>query len=221
MSISTRCPFDALILWKLLINFKFSRAVEVGTLQGLTSGLILESNPNSTLLGIDPHDNMTLFQTHYPDFQDRFSFLQLRSQDVNLHGKEFDFVFMDSLWESESVIPDIVTDTEKFLPHLNQSGVIAFNYVTLPNSDIGFQELHEHRTGWIPFLRSPQIEFWHHESSDRNEFLDSLLVDPIHKFMFISNEVNQYGHTICSVKSVSMLTDYVEFADLAFKHYDI
>lgn len=218
---SSRCAIDALILWKLLINFQFRSAVEVGTFQGLTSGLILESIPECTLLGIDPCDQMALFQKHYPDFQDRFSFLNLPIQDVNLHGKEFDFVLMDSLWGYTTTLPEIVIDTEKFLPHLTQSGVIAFSYVSLPKSAIAFQELHARRTGWVPFLRSPQIEFWHHESSDRNEFLDSLLADPINKFMFIYNEVNEFGHTICVAKSISMLTDYTEFADLAFKHYNI
>jgi len=207
---------DAVILWRLLNYFRLDRAVEVGTFQGLTSGLILESNSNCNLLGIDPDDGLDLFRKNNPGIQDRFRFIRSLSQDVILGDQEFDFILLDAAWDYLSIMSDV----EKFLPHLSQSGIIAFSYVGLVKSN-AMKELHNRNTGWVPFLRSDQTEFWHQPTYNRGEFLDSLFTDPISKFIHIENQIDEFKNTICIARSISMLTDHPEYFDLALNHYDV
>ena len=218
---SSRCTVDAVIYWRLLNYFQFDHAVEIGTYQGLTSGLILETNPNCKLLGIDPVDQMDLFRKNYPECLDRLTFLNIPSQQVQLTDQEFDLILIDTEWNYQWIKSDI----EMFLPRLKKSGVMACSMVNSSHTSAVvlqvLDELHNNTHGWVPFLRTPQTEFWHHTSFDRGEFLDSLLIDPISKFIFIMNQVNEFGNTVCMAKSVSMLTDYPEYFDLALKHYTI
>lgn len=216
---SYRCTVDAVVYWRLLNYFQFNQAIEIGTYQGITSGLILESNPDCMLIGVDPVDRLDLFRKNYPECQDRFTFLNFKSQDLQLTNQEFDFVLIDSRWEY------IKTDIKILLPRLKQSGVIAFSMFNRKNTSADvfkvLEELYDQSTEWVPFLRTPQTEFWHHASCDRSVFLDSLLTDPISKFNFIENQVDEFGNTVCIVKTVSMLTDYPEYFNLALKQYNI
>jgi hypothetical protein len=218
---SSRCTVDAVIYWKLLTHFQLDQAVEIGPFQGLTSGLILQANPNCKLLGIDPVDSLDLFRKNYPEYQDRFTFLNIPSQQTQLTDEKFDFVMIDTLWEYES----IKSDLQMFLPRLRKSGVVAISMVKSKHTSADvvrvLNELHDNTHGWVPFLRTPQTEFWHHQTCDRNDFLDSLLLDPINKFIFIDNQLNEFGNTVCVAKSISMLTDHPEYFDLALKHYNI
>jgi hypothetical protein len=218
---SCRCTVDAVIYWKLLKYFQFNQAIEIGTYQGLTSGLILESNPNCKLIGVDPLDLLDIFRKNYPEYQDRFTFLNIKSQDLELTNQEFDFVLVDSRWEYES----IRTDIEILLPRLKKSGVIAFSMYKRENTSAdvlrALKELPNQSNEWVPFLRTPQTEFWHHPSCDRGDFLDSLFTDPISKFILIDNQVDEFGNTVCVAKSIRMFTDYPAYFDLALKHYNI
>jgi len=218
---SARCTVDAVIYWKLLTYFQLDQAVEIGPFEGLTSGLILESNSNCKLLGIDPVDRLDLFRKYYPEYQDRFTFLNIPSQQVHLTNEKFDFVLIDALWDYEY----IKSDMQMFLPRLRKSGVISFSMIKSKHTSVevlrAFDDLHNESTGWVPFLRTPQTEFWHHQSCDRSDFLDSLLTDPISKFIFIDNQLDEFGNTVCVAKSISMLTDHPEYFDLALKHYNI
>jgi predicted O-methyltransferase YrrM len=218
---SCRCTVDAVMYWKLLTHFQFNQAIEIGTYQGQTSGLILESNPACELIGVDLIDHMDLFRKNYTEYQDRFTFLNIPSQQIQLTDEKFDFVMIDTLWDYES----IKSDLQMFLPRLRKSGVVSFSMVKPKHTsaDIvrAFNELHDNDHGWVPFLRTPQTEFWHHANYDRSDFLDSLFTDPISNFILIENQVDKFENTVCVAKSISMLTDHPEYFDLALKHYNI
>jgi predicted O-methyltransferase YrrM len=214
---STRCSIDAVIYWKLLTHFQFNQVLEVGVNEGHTTGLILESNLDCKILGIDPIEQHQLLYKIYPEYQDRFTFIESMSQDVTLVDQEFDFILIDG---DHDYLP-VKSDLENFLPRLKKSGVLAIDDYQWPGVARAIKELHDQNTGWIPFIRAAQTEFWHHESYDRGDFLDSLLTDTISKFILIDNQVNEFNNTICVAKTISMLTDYPEYFDLALKHYDI
>jgi hypothetical protein len=216
-NISTRCSIDAVIYWKLLTSFRFDRVLEVGIREGHTTGLILESNLDCKILGIDPVDKHQLLGKIYPEYQDRFDFIKSISQNVTLDNRQFDFVLIDG---DHDYLP-VKSDLENFLPRLEKSGVLAIDDYGWPGVARAIEELHLEKTGWVPFLRAEQTEFWHHQSCDRSRFLDLLLVDTITKFILIDNQVDRFGNTVCVAKTVSMLTDHPEYFDLALKHYNI
>jgi predicted O-methyltransferase YrrM len=214
---SMRCSVDAILYWKLLTHFQFNQVLEIGVFEGLTTGLILESNLDCNILGVDTIDQHQLLYNIYPEAKDKFTFIKSLSQDVTLDNQEFDFIMIDG---DHDYLP-VKSDIENFLPRLKKSGVLAIDDYQWPGVASVIQELHHQKTGWVPFLRAEQTEFWHHQSCERGEFLDALLTDPISKFILIDNQVDEFGNTVCVAKTISMLTDYPEYFDLALKHYNI
>lgn len=213
---SMRCSVDAVIYWKLLTYFQFNQILEVGVFEGLTTGLILESNFDCKIIGIDPTNQHSLLYKIYPEAKDQFTFIKSLSQDVTLKEQAFDFILIDGDHDYQPAKSDV----ENFLPRLKKSGVLAIDDYQFPGVAQVLKELHNQKTDWVPFLRSEQTEFWHHRSCERSEFLDSLLTDPISKFIFINNQVDEFNNTVCVAKSVSMLTDHLEYFDLALKQYN-
>lgn len=214
---STRCSIDAVIYWKLLTHFEFTEVLEIGVFEGLTTGLMFDSNPHCNIIGVDPVDRYDLFRKIYPDYQDRFSFIKSKSQDVAFDHQRFDFVLIDG----DHAYQTVKHDLENFLPCLKNSGVLAIDDYRFPGIAQAIRELHDLGTDWVPFLRAEQTEFWHHKSFQRGDFLDSLFTDPISKFNLIENQCDKFGNTVCVAKTVSMLTDHPEYFDLALKHYNI
>jgi predicted O-methyltransferase YrrM len=217
MNSSMRSTVDALIYWRLLNYFKFNKFLEIGIYQGLTTGLVFESNPSAHVTAIDPTDRLALFYKNYPDYQSQFTFIKQPSQQVGLGDNLYDFILIDGDHSYESVLDDIL----KCLPNLNHSGVLAIDDYKLPGVAKAIEYLYNLKTDWVPFLRSEQTEFWHHRSCNRESFLDSLFTDPISKFIFIKNVVDQHSNTICSATTLGIFTDQTEYFDMALQHYNI
>lgn len=214
---SMRSTVDAIIYWRLLSNFKFNNILEIGVYQGLTSGLFFEANPDSYVTAVDPVDRLELFYKNYPEYQSRFKFFNESSQTVDLTSSMYDFILIDGNHD----YPQVKDDIEKFLPKLSPHGVLAIDDYKLPGVAKAIQHLYNLETDWVPFLRAEQTEFWHHRGCDRNIFLDSLFTDIISKFIFIENTQDQKNNTICSAKTLDILSDMTEFFDLALKHYNV
>ena len=75
-----RSTVDALVLWKLCQFYKFNNILEIGVHQGLTTGLLLEANPEAKVTGIDPIEKLELLHKHYQKEIKRFTFVRNRSQ---------------------------------------------------------------------------------------------------------------------------------------------
>jgi len=213
---SMRSTVDAVIYWRLLNAYKFKNFLEIGIYQGLTTGLFFESSPNASVTGIDPVGRLELFYKNYPEHQDRFTFVNQPSQAVTLTDT-YDFILVDGDHDYDPAISDIT----KCLPHLDTNGILALDDYKSIGVAKAIKDLYNLTTDWVPFLRAEQTEFWHHRSNDQGKFLDSLLTDPISKFIFIQNEFDSYNNCICTAKTLGIFTDQTEYFDLALKHYNI
>lgn len=214
---SMRSTVDAIAYWKLLNYFKFANFLEIGVYQGLTTGLFFESNPSATVVGIDPTCRLELFYKNYPEFQKQFTYINQKSQDVEFDKNLYDFILVDGDHSYQSARQDIF----KSLKCLPLTGVLAIDDFRMPGVAQALQDLYNLKSGWIPFLQAEQTQFWHHESCDRTEFLDLLLTDPISKFIFVENVVDTHNNTICSLKTLSIFTDFTKYFNLALQHYNI
>lgn len=213
---SMRSTVDGLIYWKLLNYFQFNKFLEIGIYQGLTTGLFFESNPEATVDAVDPVDNLDLFRAHYPEYLDQLNFIRkpFESTDVVFSGK-YDFILVDGNHSYEHAMHDI----NKVLPLMDQTTVLAIDDYQHPGVSKALSELSAQLTDWVPFLRAEQTEFWHHISQDRGEFLDGLLVDPISKFIFIENILDN-KNTICKARTVAALTDQIDLFDQCLQRYN-
>jgi hypothetical protein len=211
-----RSTVDSVILWKLLQKYKFKNFLEIGVYQGLTTGLMFESTPNATITAVDVKDRLSLFYKNYPEYTNQLTFFNQPSQSFNFNNSMYDFILIDG----DHRYQEAKTDIFNCLPHLNNTGILAIDDYKMDGVASAIQDLHNLKTDWVPFLRSEQIEYWHHCSCNREQFLDSLFDDPISKFIFIRNEVNN-KNVICVAKTIAMLTDQTEYFDMALKHYNI
>jgi len=214
---SMRSTVDAIVYWRLLNHFKFDKFLEIGIYQGLTTGLFVESNPNATITAIDPVNHLELFYKNYPDYQTQFTFINESSQKIDLGNNTYDFILVDGDHSYKAALDDIL----KCLPRLHTNSVLAIDDYKMPGVAAAIQDLYNLNTDWIPFLKAEQTEFWHHRSCDRGDFLDSLFIDPISKFIFIENIIDQHNNTVCSAKTLGIFTDQIEYFDMALQHYNI
>jgi len=214
---SMRSTVDSVILWKLLQKYQFKNFLEIGVYQGLTTGLMFESTPDAVITGVDIKDQLSLFYKNYPEYTNQFTFFNQPSQSFNFDNSIYDFILVDGDHNYQTAKIDIFN----CLPHLNNTGILAIDDYKLAGVANAIQDLHNLKTDWVLFLRSEQIEYWHHRSYDRSNFIDSLFDDPISKFILINNVVDNNKNTICTAKTIAMLTDQTEYFDMALKHYNI
>jgi predicted O-methyltransferase YrrM len=214
---STRSTVDAIAYWRLLNSFEFKTFLEIGVNQGLTTGLCFESNNNANVVGVDIVDRLDLFYKNYSEFQNQFTFINQKSQDIELNNQLYDFILVDGDHSYDSARLDIF----KSLECLKTTSVLAIDDFKMPGVAQAIQDLYNVNNDWVPFLQADQTQFWHHRSANRGSFLDSLLSDPICNFIFIENIVDHADNTICSLKTLSIFTDITEYFDLALIHYNI
>ena len=214
---SMRSTVDAIAYWRLLNCFKFTTFLEIGVYQGLTTGLFFESNCNATVVGVDPVNRLDLFYKNYPEFQNQFTFMNEKSQDTEFNTQLYDFILIDGDHSYQGAKNDIF----KSLNCLKTTSVLAIDDFKMPGVAQAIQDLYNLNTDWVPFYQAEQTQFWHHRSVERGNFLDSLITDPISKFIFVENTVDQDNNTICSLKTLGIFTDETEYFDLALKHYNI
>lgn len=211
---SMRCVVDAVVYWKLLKEFKFKKFLEIGVYQGLTSGLMLESNESGTLLGIDPMLRLSNFNSFYPEsVKQRSTFIEGLSQNIDVSGT-YDFILIDGDHSVDGALEDML----KFVPLLEEHGVLAiddFDKFGLPEVVPRLIDL-----GLVPFLQAEQTEFWHYPSINRSKFLDGLLTDSIGNFIFIYN-IDRFGNTVLKVHTIKLLTDHINFFDKALQIYNV
>jgi hypothetical protein len=214
---SMRCTVDALAYWKLLTSARFNNFLEIGVYQGLTIGLFFESNPNAVVVGVDPVNRLQLFYKNYPEFEGQFTFINQPSQAVSFPATHYDFILIDGNHSSDSVQQDLI----KRMPMLGMHSVLAIDDYQLPGVAKAINNLYNTTSDWIPFLQAEQTQFWHHRTCNREQFIDSLFIDPISKFIFIENVVDQAGNVVCSMRTLPIFTDIIKYFDLALTHYDI
>ena len=214
---SMRSTVDAVAYWKLLTSGEFKTFLEIGVYQGLTTGLFFESNCNATVVGVDPVNRLSLFYKNYPEFQNQFTFINQKSQDVEFNNQLYDFILIDGDHSYETAKQDIFKSVDCLKP----TSVLAIDDFKFPEVAQAIQDLYNVTNDWVPFLQAEQTQFWHHRSVERGDFLDSLITDPISKFIFVENIVDQNGNTICSLKTLGIFTDVTDYFDLALKHYNI
>jgi hypothetical protein len=212
-----RSTVDSLLLWKLIQKFKFNHFLEIGVHQGMTSGLFLESSIDGSVVGIEPYPKLDLFYQHYSQYSDKFTLIENISQSVTASGK-YDFILFDGNKDYDVLKQDL----DKWLPCLDRSGILAINCDKGQSGPLEIlDDLYTLKTDWVPFMRLPQCMLCHHISSDHSEFLDSLFDDLISNFIFVNNETNKFGDVILTCKTLRIFTDFLEYFDLALKHYDI
>ena len=214
---SMRSTVDAVAYWKLLTSGEFKTFLEIGVYQGLTTGLFFESNCNATVVGVDPVNRLSLFYKNYPEFQNQFTFINQKSQDVEFNNQLYDFILIDGDHSYETAKQDIFKSVDCLKP----TSFLAIDDFKFPEVAQAIQDLYNVTNDWVPFLQAEQTQFWHHRSVERGDFLDSLITDPISKFIFVENIVDQNGNTICSLKTLGIFTDVTDYFDLALKHYNI
>jgi len=214
---SMRSTVDAVAYWKLLTSDEFQTFLEIGCYQGLTTGLFFESNNNASVVAVDPVDRLSLFYKNYPEFQNQFTFIKQKSQDVEFNNQLYDFILVDGDHSYETAKQDILKSFEC----LKTTSILAIDDFKFPGVAQAIQDLYNLNTDWVPFLQAEQTQFWHHKSCCREKFLDSLLTDSLSKFIFVENIVDHAGNTICSLKTLGIFTDMTEYFDLALKHYNI
>ena len=214
---SMRSTVDAIAYWRLLNCFKFTTFLEIGVYQGLTTGLFFESNCKATVVGVDPVNRLKLFYKNYPEFQNQFTFINQKSQDITINNQLYDFILVDGDHSYETAKQDIFKSVDCLKP----TSVLAIDDFKFPEVAQAIQDLYNVTNDWVPFLQAEQTQFWHHRSVERGDFLDSLITDPISKFIFVENIVDQNGNTICSLKTLGIFTDVTDYFDLALKHYNI
>lgn len=212
-----RSTVDAVLLWKVCQYYQFKSLLEIGVHQGLTLGLLLQANPGATVTGIDPRPQLELLHQHYQNDLPRVNIVVDCSQNVAF-DKSFDFVLIDGDKSYHGMMSDVVKSTQ----HLSSQGVLAISYNrSLQDPKQVEIDLLGSGQGWVPFLQSEQIMYWHREHNDRSNFLDSLFDDPISEFIFVRNEPCELGPTVVMAKTVAMLTNHVNYFDMALQHYDI
>jgi predicted O-methyltransferase YrrM len=216
-SSSMRSTIDGLIYWKLLNKYKFNSFLEIGVYQGLTTGLFFESNHTATVVTVDPVQNLELFYKNYSEFQNQFVFINQRSQTADFGSDKFDFILIDGDHSYQAARHDIF----KCLPYLTASSVLAIDDYQMPGVAKAIKDLYNANNDWVPFLQAEQTQFWHHRSYNREEFIDSLFIDPLSNFVFVENIVDHANNTICSAKTLSIFTNIPKYFDLALKQYNI
>jgi hypothetical protein len=212
-----RSTVDAIAYWRLLNYFEFKTFLEIGCYQGLTTGLFFESNNNANVVGVDPVNRLELFYKNYPEFQNQFTFINQKSQDIELNSHLYDFILIDGDHSYQAAKQDIF----KFFKCLKNTSVLAIDDFRMPEVARATEDLYNLNNNWVPFLQAEQTQFWHHRSVERGDFLDSLLTDPIKNFIFVENIVDHHGNSICSLKTLPIFTDLIEYFDMALKHYNI
>jgi hypothetical protein len=217
MNSSMRSTVDGLIYWRLLNAFKFDSFLEIGVYQGLTTGLFFESNPKANVTGIDPNNKLELFYFLYPEHQTQFEFFNEPSQNVDLKGRTYDFVLVDGDHSYQAARQDIF----KALECLKPNSILAIDDYNLAGVAKAIRDLYNTNSDWVPFLQAEQTQFWHNKNCDRNQFIDSLLVDPLSNFIFVENICDEFNNTICSAKTLKIFTDFLEYFDQALTHYNI
>lgn len=213
---SMRSTIDGLLYWRLLNAFNFETFLEIGIYQGQTTGLFFESSKNAHVTAVDPEYNLDLLYRYYPEALTNLNFINSRSQDVQF-TESYDFILIDGDHSYKSAWKDI----ENCLPLLKKHSVLALDDYKTPGVAKAIEQLYNTKHNLVPFMRCEQTEFWHDRSMDRGDFLDSLLDDPLSKFIFVENTVDQHNNTVLKCKTVAMLTDQIDYFDLALKHYKI
>ena len=182
---SMRSTVDAVAFWKLLTSDEFQTFLEIGCYQDLTTGLFFESNNNASIVAVDPVDRLALFYKNYPEFQNQFTFIKQKSQDVEFNNQLYDFILIDGDHSYETVKQDILKSFEC----LKTTSILAIDDFKFPGVAQAIQDLYNLNTDWVPFLQAEQTQFWHHKSCCREKFLDSLLTDSLSKFIFVEKHL--------------------------------
>lgn len=210
-----RSTVDAIVYWKLLTYYKFKNFLEIGVYQGLTTGLFFESNPNALVDAVDPIDNLSLFREIYVEFVPQLNFINKNSREVT-YSKHYDFILVDGNHKYDFVMADI----QNIMPVVNNNSIIAFDDYKMLGVSSALQDFRKLYPDWVPFLEAEQTQFWHHKSDSRGDFLDSLIVDIISKFIIIENYIDEFDNVVCKAKTISALTDETDLFHQCLLRYN-
>lgn len=205
---SMRSTVDGLVLWKLLENQPIKTALEIGTYEGLTAGLLLERVENLHLTVIDLKRRYELFDSLLPQFNDNITFIEKNSNDVVL-DQRFDLIFVDGGHEYDQVLSDI-KNFSKLLK--NTESLLIFDDYHWPGVRRAIDDCRNNiLSEWVPFLQTQQLEFWQHRSKDRQHILNKFWTDPVKNFLWIYNDRDVYDNVILKIDTVSVFTSQIDF----------
>ena len=208
-----RCSTDAVLLYDLFLNFKFKNYLEIGIHQGLTSGLVYESNPGINITGIDIKLQLELFASLYPACK-RVNYLHDSTTfDFTQLGK-FDLILIDGDHTSEFVLSDI----KNCVPMLEDTGVLILDDWELPDVYMSRETLYN--LGLQPFLRLQQCELWHKGNNDRSEYLDGLFSSKLANFLTIDT-LTEHHIEIVTVKGLYCFNEELPLARQILSYYDL
>jgi hypothetical protein len=208
---------DALLLWKLLQAFPKKNCLEIGSYQGLTTGLFFDSMPGCRVTSVDIIDHMDLFRKNYGHVSGQHHFILKSSTDVKLK-ENYDLILVDGNHSYEYAWADL----QLSLQHLNQDALLLIDDYNFPGVAAAIKNLYKLNSDWVPFMQGIQLQVWHHASQTRDAFLDDLLYNsPIKNFLLIQNINDNYSNTILEAKSIQAVTDYYQVFDLMLDIYDI
>lgn len=208
---------DGLLFWKLLTQFNhYKKILEIGSYQGLTTGLFFDCIPDALITSVDIVDRMDLFRSNYKEFLNQHQLLIVPSQQVIL-DQYYDIVFIDGDHDYLPCRADIILS----LKHINPNGLLIIDDYSSPGVYAAIKDLYAMNNDWVPFMQGIQTQFWHHCSQDKSFFLDVLLTDPISNFLLIHNIQDNQNNVILQIECVRMLTDHYHNFDTALSMYDI
>lgn len=212
---SMRSTLDAIIYWKFLNYYKFKNFLEIGVYQGLTTGLFFESNSNALVDAVDPIDNLSLFREIYADFVPQLNFINKNSQEVK-YSKSYDFILVDGDHSYEYVLADI----QNIMQVADINTIIGFDDYKMSGVHSALHDFRKLYPDWVPFLEAEQTQFWHHRSDSRADFLDSLLIDNISKFVILENYNDKFDNIVCKARTISALTDELDLFHQCLLRYN-
>ena len=210
-----RSTVDALLYWKVFNEYNFSNILEIGVYQGQTAGLMLESSNNiQSYTGVDIKLQLNNFNSIYNDYLVYTKFYEQPSEGM-VFDRIYDFILIDGSHSYDGVLADLFAASRA----LSTDGVLAIDDYILPGVASAI-ETFKKTTDLIPFLQLEQTEFWHHPGTNRSQFLDNLITDPINNFIFLYN-IDTGPNSVLKAKTLMLLTNELDFFDQALKFYDI
>ena len=218
-----RCVTDAVVLWNFFSENNFQDYLEVAIHEGMTTGILLECNPNIKITGVDISKrsmDTQLFCKLYPNCK-RVNFGDGDPEKIGQGWLQFNQSQIDkfTLIRVGSHYPyAVVKYTAECIPLLDHTGVILIDDIN--NSEIYATKQLLMDSGLLPFLKLQQSELWHYPECNRTKYLDSMFTNVISNFLYIDT-YTEFNTTVVQVKSNKFFNDELALTDLVLKHYNI
>jgi predicted O-methyltransferase YrrM len=211
---------DMLQMWKVCKYFQPKSILEIGFSAGQTFGLLLDCTDDDTKYVAVDNDfarNSHIFEEIFSQHPKRknISMLNIDSRNLNLIDK-FDFIHIDANHTYEFVLSDLL----KCLPLLQSNSILCMDDTLDPGVD---QVIQEHLLGqhdFVPFLAGNKQIFFHHRSTDVQDFVKDFLPDGLTDFV-IFDPWNHHGHYLVKMQVIEFVEKNLDIFRRAVKTYNI